>query len=140
MPPKNFLEIYCQQHELTTEQYARHIRKRALYPHARLFTPFLTLFNGDYLAADNDFIQDVAQLTRYNDFFNSSFEYIHHPANRGLARRLFKLRISTERMRRIVRSTFSSSSYSSVDSRETMTPFRPQDQPGNNPGDPQKST
>ncbi len=140
MRPRNFQELYCEKHGLGTEQYAKHIRQRALYPHARLFTPFLTLFNGDYLAADNDFIQDVAQLTRYNDFFNSSFEYIHHPANHGLLRRWLKLRVSTERMRRIVRGTFSSSPYSSVDNRETMTPFRPKDHSDKNSGDPQKST
>lgn len=86
--------------------------------------PLITLFNGDYLAADNDFIHDVAQNTSYNEFFNSSFEYIHHPANRGFLRRFLRIRISTERMRRIVRKTMIPTSRKAPESQETMTPFK----------------
>lgn len=116
-----FQQLYCDQHQLSPEQFSKHLRNRALYPHARILTPVLTLFNSDYLAADNDFVEDVAQLCRYNDFFGSSFQYIHHPVNRGFLRRRCRLRISTERMRQIVRKTFKAQNV--VATQETMTPF-----------------
>tara|TARA_Y100000385_G_scaffold201427_1_gene208561 strand:+ start:675 stop:989 length:315 start_codon:yes stop_codon:yes gene_type:complete len=84
-------------------------------------TPILTLFNYDYLAADNDFVDDVAQLVHYSHFFSSSFQYIHHPANRGFLRRYCRIRISTERMRRIVRRTLKAQA--AVATLETMMPF-----------------
>jgi len=121
MSPFRFEERYCEQHNLTLEEYPRHLRNRAFYPHARFIAPILTLFNGDYLAADNDFIQDVGQLTRFNEFFSSSFEYIHHPANRGFLRRYCRIRISTERMRRIVRRTLKAQA--AVATQKTMMPF-----------------
>ncbi len=117
----HFQELYCEQHSLTPEQYSRHLRSRALYPHARIFVPILTLFDSDYLAADNDFVDDVAQLKRYNDFFSASFQYIHHPVNRGFLRRRCRLRVSTERMRRIVRHTLKAQAI--VSTQETMMPF-----------------
>lgn len=116
-----FQQLYCDQHSLSPEQFSRHLRSRALYPHARFIAPIFTLFNSDYLAADNDFVEDVSQLTRYNEFFSSSFQYIHHPVNRGFLRRYCRIRISTERMRRIVRHTLKAQA--AVATQETMTPF-----------------
>lgn len=130
MKPAHFAEHYCDLHKLTLDEFPRHLRKHALYPHARFIVPILTLFNGDYLAADNDFIQDVGQLTRYNDFFGSSFEYIHHPANRGFLRRVLRLRISTERMRRIIRKGFGAQVAAK---KESMTPFSTKGSQGQNP-------
>lgn len=121
-PLHHFAEIYCEQHGLLPEKFTAHIRSRTLYPHARLIVPFLLLFNSDYLSADNDFIQDVGWLSRYRDFSNSSFEYIHHPANRGFLRRALRLRVSTERMRKLVRKTLSSQSDAPVETQETIPP------------------
>lgn len=99
----NFATLYCARHQIPAEQYASHVRSRAFYPHARIIVPILLLFNGDYAAADNDFVQSVGQMTDFHEFYTSSVDFVHHPANRGMLRRLFRLRVSTERMRRISR-------------------------------------
>jgi hypothetical protein len=99
----NFASLYCAQHELNAEQYQSHVRARAFYPHARFLVPVLLLFNGDYAAADNDFVQSVGQITAYHEFYASSSEFVYHPENRGVLRRLLRLRVSTDRFRRIVR-------------------------------------
>ena len=62
MSPTRFRELYCDQHQLSPEQFTKHLRSRALYPHARFLAPIITLFNSDYLAADNDFVEDVNRL------------------------------------------------------------------------------
>jgi|UniRef100_UPI00404A8757 hypothetical protein len=75
------------------------------YPHARLLVPVILLVNGNYAAADNDFVSSVGQITHYHEFYTASIDFVHHPENRGLLRRLFRLRVSTERLRHIVRAT-----------------------------------
>ncbi|MCF7689811.1 MAG: hypothetical protein K9M98_15265 [Cephaloticoccus sp.] len=96
-------ERYCAKYGIPGEKFMRHIRRKALYPHARFIVPVLVLFNGDYLAADNDFIEDVGQITTYGEFSASVVEFIYHPANDGFRRRILRLRVSTERMRKLVK-------------------------------------
>jgi|GEM_PF-2247063 len=43
-----FQQLYCDQHSLSPERYFKHLRSRALYPHARFLPPILTLFDADY--------------------------------------------------------------------------------------------
>jgi len=116
-----FQQLYCDQHSLSPEKYFKHLRSRALYPHARFLAPIFTLFNADYFAADNDFVHDVARLTHYKEFIGSSLEYMHQPVNRVFLRKYRRIRISTERMRRIVHHTFKDQISSA--SQDTMTPF-----------------
>lgn len=118
----NFADHYCALHGLVPGQFASHLLKHALYPHARLVRPFLEFLRPNYFAADNDFVCDVAQITRYHEFFDSSIEFVHHPENRGLMRRLLRIRVSTDRMRRIVRRTLRVP-VSKDDDQGTMSPM-----------------
>jgi hypothetical protein len=119
----SFSELYCARYVLSPDKFPRHLLRRAMYPHARLLISLLEYFGGDYFAADFDFIDDVGQLTSYNDFFGSSIEYVHHPSNRGFMRRTLRIRVSTERMRRQVRSMLPHKASSSDDDQNTMMPF-----------------
>ncbi|MCW5549066.1 MAG: hypothetical protein KIT44_08890 [Opitutaceae bacterium] len=129
MRPRTFSELYCEQQGIAPAEFSRHAFRRALYPHARLLAGAISLLDSDYFSADRDFVEDVGRLTRYHDFVSSGMDYSHHPANRGFMRQLLLVRVSTERMRRMVRTAFRQTSTDSDDDQGTMEPFEVPDKP-----------
>jgi len=103
-----FAEKFCARHGVTPEKYEEVVLKRSLYPAARLLLPVLVL-KANYLAADREFIRGVGRLTRSSGFDSEALDYLDHPNNRGFLRRVFKLRVSGRRLRRMVRDAFSES-------------------------------
>ena len=105
MNEKTFAELYCEQRGLSPEAYDAAVLRETLYPHARLLAPLLKLIWPRHFSADLEFVHGVALLRRYREFFNETEEYAHHPENRGFWRMTANVRISSRRMRRLVRST-----------------------------------
>jgi len=105
MTEKTFAELYCEKHALRPDKYERVVMHRALYPHARLLAPVVEFLWPQHFAADLDFVRSVARLRRYREFFFESEEFAHHPANRGFWRLTCYVRISSRKLRRMVRST-----------------------------------
>jgi hypothetical protein len=105
MHEKTFAELYCEQRGLRPEAYDAAVLRETLYPHARLLAPFLKLIWSRHFSADIEFVRSVAILRRYREFFNETEEYAHHPENRGFWRMVANVRISSRRMRRLVRAT-----------------------------------
>lgn len=104
-----FASRYCAREGIEPTRYAAHIRKAVLYPHARVLVPIIKILNDDFDAADNDFIQLVGRISSYHEFFEMVTDYVQHPRNIGFLRRTLKVRVSTERMRKIVKGVFRSS-------------------------------
>lgn len=102
-----FAERYREHHGLTEEAMGRHILNRALYLHTRPIAWFLRLLDGNYFAADTDFIDTVSSVRGEAELYDACVDYIHHPDNRGFMRRGLHLRTSTARMQRLVRTTLS---------------------------------
>lgn len=98
-----FAELYCRHNRLPIERYEKTLLKRALYPHARWIYHVLRLVRPDHYAADLDLVRNVGSLYRFREFSNDVQQFLHHPANRGMLRRTFNVRISTKQLRRIVR-------------------------------------
>ena len=105
MNEKTFAELYCEQRGLRPEDYDAAVLRETLYPHARLLAPFFRLIWSRHFSADIEFVRSVAMLRRYREFFNETEEYAHHPENRGFWRMTANIRISSRRMRRLVRAT-----------------------------------
>ena len=105
MTEKTFAQLYCEQQGLAPGQYERVVLRRALYPHARLLAPLISYLWPQHFVADLDFVRSVARLRRFREFFYESEEFAHHPANRGFWRLTANLRISSRKLRRLVRST-----------------------------------
>ena len=100
---KTFKSKYCQRYNVLEKDFENSVLKEALYPHARFLTPLLHLLYPEYLEPDRDFIQSVARIKDYAHFFDESLDFSFHPKNVGIARRTLNLRISTRRMRNLVR-------------------------------------
>ena len=104
--PQDFRQIYCTHHAITEAEYFEHVLRKALPPHARAYRALtqITFYNKAHFRADLDFIDDIGRLRRYREFDQSVDEFISHPWNqRGLLRWWLGIRISTTRVRHIVR-------------------------------------
>ncbi len=105
MHEKTFAELYCEQRGLSPDAYDAAVLRETLYPHARLLVPLFKLIKPRHFSADLEFVHSVAVLRRFREFFNETEEYAHHPENRGFWRMALNVRISSRRMRRLVRAT-----------------------------------
>jgi len=117
-PKRDFRELYCEHHGLNIEQYPEHILRQSLYPHARglahVLRFVLILFYPHYFRADFEFLHDIGCMKHYRDFNQSARIYNFHPSNhRNVLRRFLKLRLSTKRIRRLVRCQLRSAAHSS---------------------------
>jgi hypothetical protein len=65
----------------------------------------VTLLKRYHFAADYDFINNVRELTRYRDFDFYYQDFSRHPKHCGFARRVLRLRVSSKRLRFIIRDT-----------------------------------
>lgn len=105
MPDPTFAECFCAKHQLPRDQYAHEVFIRALHPGARRLRWFLRLLSRSYFAADYDLIYGVERLRRLRDFQEEAQRFHEHPANRGTLRRRFGMRVSTGRLRSLIRET-----------------------------------
>ena len=102
----DFRQIYCSRNGINEADYAEHLLQKALPVHARAFRLFsiVTFQNKNHFRSDFDFINDVGCLRHYRDYNQSVDEFLVHPWNqRTLLRGLLRLRVSTNRVRQIVR-------------------------------------
>jgi hypothetical protein len=107
--PHDFCTRYCQHTGADRKDFATHLLARTLYPQARVLRPLLQLFDSDYFAADRDFISGIGRISRRDEFSIEANEFAHHPSNRGFARSVLRLRVSTRRMQREVARVFDGS-------------------------------
>ena len=105
MNERTFAELYCEQRGISPENYAHEVLRETLYPHARFLAGLVRLLRSRHFAADIEFVADVGQIRRYRDYATESEGYAHHPENRGFLRAVLNVRISSRRMRRLVRTT-----------------------------------
>lgn len=63
------------------------------------------MIDPNYFAADFDLIYGVENLRRVRDFVTEAERFSGHPANRGWLRRAFCLRVSTSRLKALIRET-----------------------------------
>jgi hypothetical protein len=122
MKPKTFAEIYCERERVSREKFSAVLFRRTLYPHARLVAGIVRRFDPHYFRADDEFIEDVANLQSLPEISLAFGSYLQHPANWGLLRRVFRIRISARRMHRAVRSVFAQPGRPAVE-RDSFEPF-----------------
>lgn len=103
MSSPTFAESFCAQNQIHPEQFAREVFKRSLYRRARWVSWLLPLIWRGYFAADFDLIYGVERLRRVRAFAVEADRFNDHPANRGFLRRTLGLRVSTCRLRALVR-------------------------------------
>jgi hypothetical protein len=99
-----FAEKYCAKNNLHPSEFEAVVLRRSLRPAARLLRWLLNL-NPNYFAADRDFVRGVGRISRFDEFQTEAQDFAHHPDGRGFCHRTLALRVSRERLSRLVRET-----------------------------------
>lgn len=97
-------EEFCRQRGLPADGFERALLQETLYPAARRARFFLGLI-PNYFEPDLQFVSYVGRLRRLVDLRNEETDFNSDRANRGFFRGTLRLRISTRRMRQVVRQT-----------------------------------
>ncbi len=105
MSDPTFAECFCAKYNLPRDQYARAVFRKSLYRRTHFFRWLLPLIDRSYYAADFDLIYGVEHLRRLRDFKTEAERFNDHPANRGWLRRTFCLRVSSCRLKALIRET-----------------------------------
>jgi hypothetical protein len=85
----------------------RDLLHRCLYPHARLVRPVVSLFVREHFGPELALVAAIARQRHLRDAELELEEYRHQFAAVGLLRRRLCLRLSTRRLSRLLRKTFS---------------------------------
>lgn len=105
MRNQTFAECFCAKYQVPREKYARAVFNRVLYRRTHLFRGLLKAFVPGYFAADFDLIYGVENLKRLREFVSEVDRFNDHVANHGWMRRTFCLRVSTSRLKNLIRET-----------------------------------
>jgi hypothetical protein len=103
MNDTSFAALYCAYRKIDQGDYDKAVLSETLYPHAKWVAPLVRALWPRHFVADHDFVEAVGKLRRFREFFNESEDFVHHPDNAGFLRSTLNLRISSRRMRRLVR-------------------------------------
>jgi len=102
-----FAECFCEKYDIPREKYARAVFNRVLYRRTHLFKWLIPWFMPNYFTADFDLIYGVENLRRLREYIPEVDRFNDHIANHGWLRRAFCLRVSTGRLKRLIRETMS---------------------------------
>jgi hypothetical protein len=112
MSDPTFAECFCSKNNIPREKFVRTVFNRSLYRRAYLIRWLLPLIHPNHFAADFDLIYGVENLRRVRDFVLEAERFNGHPANHGWLRRTFCLRVSTCRLKALIRETLPRRSHS----------------------------
>ncbi|MEI6861501.1 MAG: hypothetical protein WCL04_04535 [Verrucomicrobiota bacterium] len=105
MASPTFAEAWCAKHGIAPADFAAAVLPRVLHLPARLVMPLCRFFNANHFAADMDLVRAAGALRRVRDLADEITDFTHHPANTGFLRRVLRLRVSTHRLRALMRAT-----------------------------------
>jgi len=108
MSDHTFADRFCAQHGIPREQYARAVFKRTLYRRALPIAWFLAIFRPDFFSADFYLIFQIEHIRRLKDFVAEAEQFHEDPANRGWLRHRLLVRVSTSRLKNLVKATLPS--------------------------------
>jgi hypothetical protein len=101
---EDFKTLFCRHHDVKPENFAREMLKLTVYAHARWTIWIFSYLSEDYLKADYDFIDNVSRIRKFREYEQTVVEFFDHPMNQNnLLRQWFLIRVSSARLRRIVR-------------------------------------
>jgi hypothetical protein len=101
-PPRTFGELFCERYHLPPASYVHEMLRRTLYPRARMVAPVIRYFSPGYFDADHEFVRGVGLIRRADDLGGEVTNFHLHIRNRGFLRRILKIRVSCQRVSRLV--------------------------------------
>jgi hypothetical protein len=94
-----FAELYCAHTGCAPKDFRRRVFWRTLHWHAMPLAPVLLL--GDYFESDQRLIDACGSATGMQQISEQIQDHRHHPHHGDWLRQQMKLRVSTQRLRRL---------------------------------------
>jgi hypothetical protein len=102
-PRATFLERYCEHHKLDPDAFVDHLLVDSLHAPFRWVAKMNVRWFTDYLEPDIACVSALGRLRGTREMESELAEFAYHPRNRTFIRRYFRQRLSTQRVRRILR-------------------------------------
>lgn len=96
-----FEESYCARHRCTPAQFRRRVFWLTLHRHALLFAPLALL--GGHFEIDHELIAACGRARTLRELQEELKDHRNQPENARWLRRWLRLRVSTQRLRRLAR-------------------------------------
>ena len=101
-PSRSYSERYCQEFELAPKEFVTHVVRRSLHAPIRWVWPLAKIAKR-YFEPDLACVSAIGNFRTKRELHEELVEFSYHPRNRGFWRGTFEQRISTQRIRRILR-------------------------------------
>jgi hypothetical protein len=111
MPEQTFSERFCHLFQLEPKKFEATVFRMALYPQASVLGPVLRLLHPGFFEVDLELVRNVGLITDLKQFRNLAWDFSDHPANRTWLRRNLRMRLSTQRLLRLLRVALTSDSH-----------------------------
>jgi hypothetical protein len=108
-----FAERFCRHHRIPPERYRFAMFCRCMYWRALILSPVLWLLRKEHFGADFELISNVGFICKREELDVEIDAYAMHVDNRNFSRRVLRLRISTKRVRHVVKSLMRAARYES---------------------------
>src|ERR1019366_6202149 len=98
---KTFQALFCERNGCTERQYLGKVFWRSIYPHAIPLVPILGGIRSRYFEADCRLISGAGRATSVAKIREEIADYIVAPDNGRPLRRVFRIRVSATRLKRL---------------------------------------
>lgn len=97
-----FIARFCAVHGCAPAEASDRLFRNSLYPHARLIAFVTGGLRSHYFAPERELLEALAHVKSSQQLSDEIRDYISNPANRSWWRRTARIRLSTQRLRRLM--------------------------------------
>ena len=99
----SFKSRYCSLLSCSPERFEKELMRRCLFKRARLLYPWIERFNNDFFLYERKLLERIAREDNFSDIRHDIDFYQHKFVTTSTRRGAFRIRISSQRLVRIVR-------------------------------------
>jgi hypothetical protein len=103
---KTFRERYSAAHACRSDEFVTRVVRLCLHRRARFMAPFIVLLSPNYFAPDRELIEAVSSSRSFRDLNDEIRDFTLDERNRSWWRGRLRFRLSTHRLRSLVRKYF----------------------------------
>lgn len=100
---RSYAQRYCSLHGLPVEKFTDHVFRRSLHAPLRWAWPLVGWILRDSFEIDRQTVATVGRFHSRRELREELIEFSYHPRNRHFSRRVAGQRISTNRLRSLLR-------------------------------------
>lgn len=98
-----FQKLFCAESRCSEREFVNRVLWRCLHGRAYLLGPLLSRLHPDHFAADRELVRAIAQCSRLADVEAEIRDFVSDHRNQSWLRGRGRMRISTRRVRSLVR-------------------------------------